>query len=41
MNIRKLRQLLRLLLTTNYSNRRIAQLAGISPTIIKTPKILG
>ncbi|MCL1043686.1 IS21 family transposase [Shewanella marisflavi] len=36
MNIRKLRQLLRLLLTTNYSNRRIAQLAGISPNTVRT-----
>lgn len=36
MNIQRLRQLLRLLTTTNYSNRRIAQLVGISPNTVRT-----
>lgn len=35
MSIQTLRQLLRLLLTTNYSNRRIAQLVGISPNTVR------
>lgn len=35
MSINTLRQLLRLLLTTNYSNRRIAKVAGVSPNTIK------
>ncbi len=36
MSIQRLRQLIRLLLSTHYSNRRIAQLAGISPNTVRT-----
>jgi len=36
MSKQTLRQLIRLLLTTNFSNRRIAQLATISPNAVRT-----
>jgi len=35
MSIKKLRQLLRLLLSTNYSNRRLAKLSGTSPNTVR------